>query len=67
MTKREELHDRLQEYYNWEIFMYDDLPSYRTIYSRVGTDKKVIIKGNIFRMFPVELILTVIVVKGWLL
>lgn len=66
MTKREKLHDRLQDYYNGEILMYDDLPYYRTIYSRIGTDKKCIIGGNTFRMFPLELIFTVIVVKGWL-
>lgn len=64
--KCENLHDRLQEYYNGEIFLCIDFQHERAIYTRVGTDKKCIIKGNTFRMFPLELIFTVIVVKGWL-
>ena len=63
----EKLHDRLQEYYNYEILMCIHFQYNMVVYTRVGTDKKCIIKSDTFRMFPLELIFTVIVVKGWLL
>ena len=51
----EKLHDLLQDYYE------------RVVYKRVGTGKKCIINGKTFEIYPLELIFTVIVVKGWLL
>ena len=63
----EKLHDRLQEYYNYEILMCIHFQYNRVVYTRVGTDKKCIINGKTFNRYPLELIFTVIVVKGWLL
>lgn len=63
----EKLHDRLQEYYNYEILMCIDLIYSGAVYKRVGTDKKCIINFRTFECYPLELIFTVIVVKCWLL
>ena len=63
----EKLHDRLQEYYDYEILMCVDFLNERVVYRRAGTDKKCIINGKTFNRYPLELIFTVIVVKGWLL
>ena len=66
-TKCEDLHNRLQEYYDYRILLIIDFPNDRAIYRRVGTDKEVIIPGDIFKRYPPELIFTVICVKGWLI
>lgn len=65
--KCEKLHNLLQNYYDGEIFLYIDFPNGRAIYTRGNTDKKSIISSKIFESYPLELIFTVIVVKGWLL
>lgn len=63
----EKLHDLLQNYYDGEILMCIDFQYERSVYTRVGTGKKCIINGKTFEIYPLELIFTVIVVKGWLL
>ena len=65
--KCEKLHNLLQNYYDGEIFLCIDFPNGRAIYTRTGTDAKCIINGKTFERYPLELIFTVIVVKGWLL
>lgn len=65
--KCEKLHNLLQNYYDGEIFLCIDFPNGRAIYTRGNTDKKSIISSKIFESYPLELIFTVIVVKGWLL
>ena len=65
-TACEELHNRLQEHYDYRILLIIDFPNDRAIYRRVGTDKEVIISGDIFKRYPLELIFIVICVKGWL-
>lgn len=63
----EKLHNKLQKYYDGEILMCIDFPYSRAIYTRAGSGKKCIINGITFKRYPLELIFTVIVVKGWLL
>ena len=63
----EKLHDLLQNYYDGEILLCVDFLNERVVYKRVGTGKKCIINGKTFEIYPLELIFTVIVVKGWLL
>ena len=65
--KCEKLHDLLQNYYDGEIFLCVDFLNERVVYRRAGTDKKCIINGKMFERYPLELIFTVIVVKGGLL
>ena len=66
-TACEELHNRLQEHYHYTILLIIDFPNDKAIYRRVGTNKEVIIPGDIFKRYPLELIFVVICVKGWLL
>lgn len=63
----EKLHGLLQNYYDGEILLCVNFLNERVIYTRAGTDKKCIISSKIFERYPLELIFTVIVVKGWLL
>ena len=65
-TKCEDLHNRLQEHYDYRILLIIDFPNDRAIYRRVGTDKEVIISSDLFKRYPLELIFIVICVKGWL-
>ena len=65
--KCEKLHNLLQNYYDGEIFLCIDFLNGRAIYTRTGIDKKCIISSKIFESYSIELIFTVIVVKGWLL
>ena len=65
--KCEKLHNLLQNYYDGEIFLCIDFLNGRAIYTRTGIDKKCIINSKIFESYSIELIFTVIVVKGWLL
>ena len=63
----EKLHNMLQKYYDGEILLCIDFLYNRAIYTRAGSDNKCIINGRTFERYPLELIFTVIVVKGWLL